>query len=88
MLPFYYIGRGEAYIRTRQPEAALNDFSKALEINPNYIDSHYHRASAYYQIGDYENAITEVDLYLRHIPRDSKALTLRDRAHKKKRNPD
>lgn len=40
---------------------ALNDFTKAIEINPNYAPAYSNRAGIYFQKGEYEKAKKDAD---------------------------
>ena len=38
----------------------FNDFSKTLKIDPEYFDSYFDRANAYFKLGNYEQAIEDL----------------------------
>lgn len=63
--------RGWVYNRLRQPELAIADFEQALALNPQFPDSLYGIADAYYQVGDLENALTNWNMYLTLAEDDS-----------------
>jgi tetratricopeptide (TPR) repeat protein len=50
--PFAYLARGRVSFFEDQPEAAIDDFNAALEIDPDSIAAYHHRARAREQLGD------------------------------------
>ena len=54
-----YDTRGTGYIGKSQYDLAISDFSKALEINPNFANAYRHRGRAYYLKGQYDQAISD-----------------------------
>jgi tetratricopeptide (TPR) repeat protein len=62
-----YYERGEANRRLRDFEAAIADYTQALELDPAYTDALIARAAAYYALEDFEAAIAD---YTRAIERD------------------
>jgi tetratricopeptide (TPR) repeat protein len=58
-----YEARGRCYIDSRQFEQALADFSKALELYPAYCDALCWRALAHYELGRYQEALSDCDHY-------------------------
>ena len=56
-----YFHRGVAYQRLEQYERAIQDFSKAIELNPNNDWSYLARSAAYKAIGDNEKAQKDRD---------------------------
>ena len=39
--------------------SAIEDYVKAIELNPDYVDAHYNRGGAYVNKGDYDRAIED-----------------------------
>ena len=44
--------RGFAYLRLRQLKHAIDDFTEAIRLNPQYSNAYHNRAVAWYQMGD------------------------------------
>jgi lipoprotein NlpI len=53
----FYNNRGLAYARTRRIPDAIEDFVRAIELDPDYKDAHYNRALAYSFLGRHAEAI-------------------------------
>lgn len=54
-----YFYRGFAYYRhggQEEQQNAINDFTRAIEINPEYTNAYYYRAAAYDDVGKYDEA--------------------------------
>ena len=45
------------YFKLNQYKNAIDDYSKAIDLNPDYIKAYYNRANAYLKLGQYQNAI-------------------------------
>ena len=65
----FYFTRAQVYFKTKEYKSALNDFQKALELNPEIINSKYiyaEIAKCHAGIGDFEKALDyynmEIDL--------------------------
>ncbi|MDI6777747.1 MAG: tetratricopeptide repeat protein [Patescibacteria group bacterium] len=48
---------GDVYMRQGNPEKAIEEFKKAIEINPDYADAYHNLAHTYSQIGQVEEAM-------------------------------
>ena len=51
--------QGIEYRRQENNEAAMKEFSRAIEIAPDYSLAYYNRARIYYQRGDLDNSLAE-----------------------------
>jgi tetratricopeptide (TPR) repeat protein len=51
--------QGIEYIRQKNTDAAIEEFTKAIEIDPTYSYAYYNRALEYYRIGDLESCLTD-----------------------------
>ena len=51
--------QGIDYIREGNDELAMDEFTKAIEIDPGYYYAYYNRARVYYESGDPESSIVE-----------------------------
>ncbi len=52
---------------------AIQDYTKAIELNPNYNDAYYNRGSAKYEIEDYRGAIEDYNKAIKLNPNSDKA---------------
>ena len=63
--------------RAKDYVGALNDYNKAIELNPNYYDAYYNRgvlkynSSSLYQ--DLKGAISDFSVVIKHNPKDEDA---------------
>ena len=58
--PIYNTVFGLTYFYAREYGQAEEQFKKAIELNPDFFVTHYHLAWLYSQIGQHENAISEL----------------------------
>jgi tetratricopeptide (TPR) repeat protein len=56
-----YYSLGDFYLKQRQPDAALPEFAKALQIKPDYSDAEMDVGIALMQKGDLDGAITHTE---------------------------
>lgn len=76
------IERGALFLRHRHYQESLDCFDNALELDPNISSKnrgkfHYCKGVAYYELGRYEEAITELTARLSKIKTDRQALYYR-----------
>lgn len=57
-----YTNRGVVLSKKGEFGTALDDFNKALAINPNYREARYNRALVYKSLGKFENALSDLDV--------------------------
>jgi len=76
-----YFNRG-AVQNDRQSEIA--DYTKAIEIDPDYLSAYIYRGYAYTRIKDYDHAIADFTAVLRFRPDDINVLYLRAKAYNSK----
>ena len=62
-----YQSRGLFYIQVQQPEKAIADFTKAIELGGG-ADSYFGRAYQYHQVGQFDNALKDYRICLEKIP--------------------
>jgi tetratricopeptide (TPR) repeat protein len=60
--------RGHAFLIKGDVEAAIADFTRALELNPDYYQVYHDRADAYHRKGDLDGAIDDLTLALEDAP--------------------
>ncbi|KPK00558.1 MAG: hypothetical protein AMJ60_00835 [Desulfobacterales bacterium SG8_35] len=63
--------QGETKISKKQYSNALKDFSKALEIHPNYVDALINRGSTYAQLGRFNDALMDFNHALKFEKKDA-----------------
>jgi protein O-mannosyl-transferase len=51
-VPFAYLNRGIAYAKENQYDKAIEDISKAIQLDTNYTKAYYNNAKAYYNRGN------------------------------------
>ena len=54
-----YYNRGRAYFDLGHYRQAIEDYSKAIEIKPDYEDAYINRGAAYAQLGDANLSIND-----------------------------
>ena len=66
-----YNNRGIAHIKQDKLEQAIVSFSKAIELDPDYVNAYCNRGAVYYYKGEYEKAIIDynkaIELNQRHV---------------------
>ena len=51
--------RGATYYQIGDYDRAIEDYSKAIELNANYVDAYLNRGITYNDKGDYDRAIED-----------------------------
>lgn len=59
--PAMYVDLGRILISARQYDQSLDQYRKALELNPNYAPAHFNLLLCYLVKGDYEQASAQVE---------------------------
>ena len=89
-LAIAYYNRGFEYKEnTDQFDLAIEDFNRAIRINPSYTSAYMHRGDAYRKAGNFERAIADFDRALQLDPKSKYreyATEGRDKARGKIRN--
>ena len=55
-----YINLGLAHSRKGKFELAIKDYSKAIELRPNYANAYYYRGGAFLRLGEREKAESDL----------------------------
>ena len=55
----FYSNRGLAYCYQDDYDKAIQDFTEAIELEPNCVDNYVYRGEAYIQIQEYDRAIED-----------------------------
>ena len=56
-----YVMRGDWYIDTGNPEKAISEYNRAIEIDPQYADAYMARGGAYRVKGEFDKALADYD---------------------------
>jgi tetratricopeptide (TPR) repeat protein len=78
-----YNNQGVAYGGLKQYEKAIEDFSKAIDLNPKYADAYNNRGNAYREIKQHEKAIEDYNKAIEHNPNLAVAYNNRGLAYRK-----
>ena len=81
-----YQNRGIVYVMMGDKERALEDYTKAIEMDPQRPGPHWNRASLYEQLGRIEEAIVDYENTLKADPTYSSAQSKLDELKNKKNN--
>jgi tetratricopeptide (TPR) repeat protein len=57
--PMSYNNQGDAYRDLKQPEKAIEDYNKAIKLDPRYARAYYNRGNAYRDLKEPEKAIED-----------------------------
>jgi len=80
-LDLIYNYRGTAYSRKGNHALAIQDFSEAIRLNPNYANFYRNRGHEYYEERDYDLAIQDFNDAIRLSPNDANAYYDRGNAY-------
>ena len=69
--------RGLSYHKSGQYQLAIQDFDKAIRIDPIYVDAYVNRGWSYYKLGQTQLAIQDFDKAIQLDPNDYYAYGLR-----------
>uniref|UniRef100_A0A182J5W9 Uncharacterized protein n=1 Tax=Anopheles atroparvus TaxID=41427 RepID=A0A182J5W9_ANOAO len=68
-----YFKRGTVYFALGKAKFAINDFSRVLELKPDFAAARAQRGSVYLKMGDFENAEMDLMVVLRMDPHNPEA---------------
>ena len=71
--PVYYSNRSMAYLRVESFGYALEDASKAIQLDPKYIKGYYRRASSNMALGKFKKALKDYEAVIKVLPKDPDA---------------
>ena len=78
----FYISRG-TFKEHESCEDAIEDYTKAIEIDPNYHFAYFNRARVKYELGDYQGAIDDYSKIIEINPNHAFAYSNRARVKRK-----
>ena len=73
-LAIVFSNRGVAYFRNGQPEKAIQDYDRAILLNPDFFDAMISRGFAYLKTNSYDAAIADFDTTLKAHPENAPSL--------------
>ncbi len=56
-----YFNRGNAYDDLGQYQRAIQDYTRAIQLDPDLAQAYYNRGIVYYNLGEYQRAIQDYD---------------------------
>ena len=80
--------RGDAYMRNKDPSAALRDFTKAIELNPRMAKAYRERGHAGILLETFEQAEQDLTQAIQLSPRDALSFAYRALMYKKLGQPE
>jgi Flp pilus assembly protein TadD len=83
---FAYNQRGNAFDLSGRLQKALEDFSRAVQINSKYFDAYYNRGCIYYKLGQFNQAIEDCNRAIALSPLFAKAYNIRGMAYGGQKN--
>ena len=73
--------RGNRYSRNSAYEQALEDYTRAVELDPGFTEAYYNRGVSYYELGRYAEAIADLTHAIELNPLDDSAYGRRSLAY-------
>ena len=83
-----YYGRGLAYRDKGNLRQAIADFTKAIEISPDYAEAYHDRGIVYHDMGNLDQAISDYGRVIQLKPDFAYAYSNRGNTYNEKSNPD
>ena len=68
-----YANRGRSYSSLDQDQRAIEDYDKAIELDPNDAEAYSDRGSSYHRLGQNERAIEDYDEAIKLDPDNAEA---------------
>src|ERR1700674_1949565 len=68
---------GEKHETQGQRQQAIDDYTAAIQLSPDYAAAIYHRAKLYLDLGDKKKALPDLNAAIRLMPKDPQPLLLR-----------
>ena len=83
-----YYNRGVARLEKRELDAAISDFTKAIEMNPGFAMAHFYRGRAYLGKRELDQAISDLNKVIEIDPKFAVAYTERAMVYYNKKEYD
>ena len=58
--PAGYLDRGNRYSRNGVYHKAIEDYTKAIELDPKFAEAYYHRGCSWYEVDKFEDSISDL----------------------------
>jgi tetratricopeptide (TPR) repeat protein len=79
--PRGYFLRGSLRAKTKQFDAAIDDFSQCLKLDPKLAPAHLERGMAFYALREFDIALEDLNAYVKLEPNSAEGLAARGMAH-------
>ena len=73
--------RGNRYSRNGVYEQAIEDYTRAIELDEAFAEAYFNRGVSYYELGQYQEAITDLSQAIRLDPADDNYYSRRSLAY-------
>ena len=73
--------RGNRYSRNGVYEQAIEDYTRAIELDAAFAEAYFNRGVSYYEVGRYQEAITDLSQAIRLDPADDNYYSRRSLAY-------
>jgi Tfp pilus assembly protein PilF len=87
-VPRIYYNRGNVFMNEKNYDRAIGDYSKAIELNPNYAEAYYNRGIVYMNEKNYDRAIRDYSKAIELNPNYTEAYNNRGNIFKNNKNYD
>lgn len=79
--PQLYLQRADLYLAHQFPEAALSDYQRALQIEPDLVSAKLGLGTIQMQMGDFKPALASLNDYIKVVEKDARAWVCRARVY-------
>ena len=69
--PEAHYNRGLEYQESGEYRLAIQDYDKAIDLNPNFLDAYNNRGNTYFDLGEHRRAIEDFDRAIEIDPSDA-----------------
>lgn len=69
----FYNNRGNIKDQLNRPDEAIPDYDKAISLKPDYVNAHYNRGIAYYNLQDFEKSKKDFEFVTKASPKDGES---------------
>ena len=69
--PAGYLDRGNRYSRNGVYHKAIEDYTKAIELDPKFAEAYYHRGCSWYEVDKFEDSITDLTKAIEINPKNN-----------------
>lgn len=72
-----YYHRGICYAFMVKPYKAIEDYSKAIKLQPNFLAAYQERASVYFAVAEYDLGLKDINFALQLDPKNKLSLNIK-----------